>query len=197
MLAGAWTSTVTATDCLPRGRRSISGRADSGWFAVAPGSELGEPSLGGAGGFPAEAPTGGSAWVLWTSGSSLARSPFLERSTGLGFNGEAESDDLPFSRVEAPFTGVFSPGSCPFGSLAGVGSSERESGTPGIVEGGISAGCNPAELPEEPSFSPLCPRATVAVDVANSIIPKINNSRRPMDSIPSLGAAPIDATPRE
>ena len=43
----------------------------------------------------------------------------------------------------------------------------------------------------------VCPYTPGAVDNANSIIPNISKSRRPMDSIPSLGTAPVDATVRQ
>jgi hypothetical protein len=45
--------------------------------------------------------------------------------------------------------------------------------------------------------SSFCPRTPEAVDRANSIVPKIIKNRRPMDSIPSLGTAPVDATVRQ
>ena len=107
----------------------------------------------------------------------------------------AGSDDVPFPGVERFFAGGSSDGG-PFGSLAAVGSTERESGAP-VSRGNGFSGLRSGTTAGGASFLPFCPRAAGAADVANSIIPRINNSRRPMDSIPSLGAAPIDATPRK
>ena len=44
--------------------------------------------------------------------------------------------------------------------------------------------------------SSSCPRASWVVDDAASVRPTINKSRLTMDTIPSLGTAPVDATPR-
>ena len=47
------------------------------------------------------------------------------------------------------------------------------------------------------ALGPRLPAHAGAVDNVNSIIPIISKSRRPMDSIPSLGTAPVDATVRQ
>jgi hypothetical protein len=45
--------------------------------------------------------------------------------------------------------------------------------------------------------SAFCPRVDGTTAEADSKIPQTNRIRRPMDSIPSLGTAPVDATARQ
>ena len=43
----------------------------------------------------------------------------------------------------------------------------------------------------------ILPAPAEAIDTDANSIPTISKSRRPMDSVPSLGTAPVDATPCE
>ena len=60
---------------------------------------------------------------------------------------------------------------------------------PGLpAQGGVRARSG------EPWVPRIWARTLDAVDDAQSVIPRISRIRRPMDSIPSLGTAPVDAT---
>ena len=201
MLAGACTSTETATDCLPRGRRSTAARDGSGPPATPPGAVAGTGGPAAA----ADDVAGACVKTTFSSDRSRAGSPLQAGPSGLrpafavgsffslALFIAAGSSVLVFCFFFSSGGAVRSaPGSSdsePGGAAGSARSSGNVAGARGETTGVGSGGGG--LLPSS------CPRTTGAIDDADSIIPRISKSRRPMDSIPSLGTAPVDATPRE
>ena len=178
MLAGACTSTVTATDCLPSGSRSAAGKG-------------GSPPVRAAAGWSAGAAV---ACACTTFSSRMGADRCPRQSVSPVF--EPDFVALFFVPEACPvwafcLVAVADDASSPGAVLSSVTDKSRGNGagTSGGARGTGSAGVASGRGPVR-----ACPGLST---YANSKIPRINKNRRPMDSIPSLGTAPVDATARQ